>query len=177
MFNNILYSLKMSLSIKPVRVVLDFIVRLIFRSYTVFYGVFFLGYVLNIVESGNDVIKAWILVGITILFMVSYDYLAAWYYNTYKPYVDQEVFRNYRKLVYNKASSVDLQCFENTDFYNQYTRVSEDISGRFESVLEDCLDLILDIMVGKRGFSALSSLGISAFSPAFTISSIMASVT
>lgn len=147
MFNNILYSLKMSLSIKPVRVVLDFIVRLIFRSYTVFYGVFFLGYVLNIVESGNDVIKAWILVGITILFMVSYDYLAAWYYNTYKPYVDQEVFRNYRKLVYNKASSVDLQCFENTDFYNQYTRVSEDISGRFESVLEDCLDLILDILM------------------------------
>ena len=31
--------------------------------------------------------------------MVSYDFLAAWYYNTYKPYADKNVYKKYKELI------------------------------------------------------------------------------
>lgn len=155
---NILYSLKISWKASPLRAVLDFIVRLLFRSYSVFYGVFFLGYVLKTVEENKNINVIWMLVGISIAVMVAYDFLAAWYYNTYKPYADQNVFKKYRMLVYGKASEVDLECYENKEFYNNYTKASNEIANRFESVLSDALETIIDILINSYLFIVVFQL-------------------
>lgn len=162
MFENIYYALKISWNANPIRVILDFIVRLLFRSYSVFYGVFFLGYVLKVVEDNNTSNDIWLLVGISIFIMVAYDFLAAWYYNAYKPYADQNVFKIYKDLIYNKASDVDLECYENTEFYNKYTKASNEIINRFEGVLSDVSELLIDIIMNTYLFIVILQLDLLA---------------
>lgn len=158
MFRNIGYALKNSWAADPTRAILDFCVKFFFRAYVVFYNVFFLGYVLNMIENNADTTYIWFLVGISIFAMVSYDGLAAWYYNTYKPYADQNVKKKYKKMIYQKAAAVDLEYYENPEFYDIYTKASSEITVRFDQVLSDVSELIVGILVNGYLFITIFEL-------------------
>ena len=98
-FRNVFYALKIAYGADPLRALLDLFVKFLYRAFVVFYNVFFIGYVLKTIENSNHKKQIWILVGISIFIMVSYDFLAAWYYNTYKPYADKNVYKKYKELI------------------------------------------------------------------------------
>ena len=165
--NNIIYALKTSWKASPSRVILEFIVRLLYRLYNVYHTVFLLGYVFNAIENDGNVYYLFLLVGISIILMVAYDYLAAWYYNAYKPYVDQDVFREYNMLIYKKAAEVDLECYENPEFYNKYTKTLNEMAYRFESVLSDAVETAVDILMNSYLFAVIFQLDVFAVAICF----------
>jgi len=134
----------------------------LFRAYIIFYDVFFIGYMLNAVEKNDDIYLIWTLVGISIVVMVVYDYLSAWFFNTYKPYADQNIYIKYKLLVFNKASEVDLNCYENIEFFNKYTKASNEIIKRVENILNDFLETIVDLFMNTYLFFLIFQLDVFA---------------
>ena len=134
-FGNVFYALCIACKADPLRAVMDLLVKILYSAFVVFYNVFFLGYVLRTIEDGNQLKQVWILVGISIFIMVLYDFIAAWYYNMYKPYADQNVYRKYKEMVYKRATEVDLEFYEDTEFYNNYTKTLNEMNRRFDGVL------------------------------------------
>ena len=158
MFANIFYALKIAWKASSIRAISDFLIRFLYRTYVVFYNVFFLGYVLTTIENNANIRYIWLMIGISIFGMISYDLLAAWYYNTYKPYVDQDVKKKYKKLIYQKAANVDLEYYENPEFYDIYTKASSEITDRFDNVLGDVSELIVGILFNCFLFTTILGL-------------------
>lgn len=148
-FGNVFYALCIACKADPLRAVMDLLVKILYSAFVVFYNVFFLGYVLRTIEDGNQLKQVWILVGISIFIMVLYDFIAAWYYNMYKPYADQNVYRKYKEMVYKRATEVDLEFYEDTEFYNNYTKTLNEMNRRFDGVLSVASDMVTDTIMNS----------------------------
>lgn len=138
--NNI-YMIRMIWSASPLRVFLSFLMTLLsFASWT-FYTVFFMKYLFGSKEGRtfNEVILfVWIVVFINLI----YHYLSSWYNRVYVPISDIKIRYEINKILFEKAQSVDISCFENPDFYDSYTRANTEACDRAMSVLRTCTTLL-----------------------------------
>lgn len=145
---NNFYILKMIWKIAPYRIVLtNVMVLLSFASWT-FYTVFFMRYLFGSenTKSFNEVILfVWIVVVINLL----YYFLVSWYNNIYVPCTDLKIRYAFNKMLFEKAQSVDISCYETPEFYDLYTKANTEACDRAISVLQTNATLIS---------SALSSL-------------------
>ncbi len=62
------------------------------------------------------ILYVWSIVGLSIAMSVFNKY----YEQFVKPITDAEIYSELNRMLYRKACQVDLECFENSEFYNQY---------------------------------------------------------
>ena len=63
--------------------------------------------------------------------------LSAWYVNVYKPKSDANIFEAINTMLFEKATHVELECYENTDFYNRFTLAMKDCEQRLAQIAEN----------------------------------------
>ena len=109
---------------------------------------------LNIVEAGTDFRGAAYLVGLMSLFYLVAWVFDKWYYNVRKPLIHQKLKMNLHRRLFEKSRTVDLSCFDDPEFYNDFVWTMDQSHGRAVDVMENTNYLIRSI-VGSAGKLAL----------------------
>lgn len=118
--NNV-YALKLLASSSRSRTAHTFIASVLMYFDSIFYSAIFMRFVLNAIEGekGFGYIVTFIL-ATSALFMAITIY-RIYVDNVSNPVTDIKVYRHLYANIYRKAENVDLNCYENAEFYNKYT--------------------------------------------------------
>lgn len=141
-FTNNKYILKMLWNIKKGRVVGEFFYSALNYMYWVFYDILFIKYLVESLENGKSFEQIMIFIVVAMLGFAIPNILSAWYTNVYRLKSDADIFENINTKLFEKATHVELECYENADFYNRFTLAMKDCEQRLAQILENqCLIL------------------------------------
>lgn len=136
-FSNNQYILKLLWKMQNGRVIGEFFYHALNYIYWVFYDILFLQYLLESLEMRKsfEQIMTFILLAMTGFAVPSI--LSSWYLHVYKPKSDADIFEAINTLLFEKATHVELECYENTDFYNRFTLAMKDCEQRLAQIVEN----------------------------------------
>lgn len=136
-FSNNRYILKMLWKIKKGRVVGEFFYSALNYVYWVFYDILFLKYLVESLETNKSFEEIMIFILMAMFGFAIPNILSAWYTNVYKPKSDSDIFEAINTKLFEKAAHVELECYENTEFYNRFTLAMKDCEQRLAQILEN----------------------------------------
>ncbi|MDR1703265.1 MAG: ABC transporter ATP-binding protein/permease [Clostridiales bacterium] len=147
-FKNNFYILKLAARICPRRVAAQFISAFLSYFSWVFYSIIFIRFLFDAFEKERKFpeILTFILASAAAFFIIAL--FENWYENRYRPLTDQVLYNGVNKLLFEKAVAVDVGCYENPEFYNNYTRALTEAYDRTISVL-DCVSTILAMIISS----------------------------
>ncbi len=127
--NNI-YILKLLGGICRERVIHTAIIRIVYYFEWIFYSGFFIRFVINSVETNQSFGRIMIFLIVTILVFCSLSVYFNYYEYGVKPLTDTVIYKSLYRKLYKKAMNVELECFENSEFYNKYTMALESANDK-----------------------------------------------
>ena len=143
---NNLYMLGKIAKISPWRVFHAFFTQILGRAEWAFFTVVFMRYLFGadeITRTFRDVTVFLTATAIAILIISVYD---SWFNNVFVQRTDQTITFALSRELFDKATAVDISCYENPDFYDQYTKAATEVYGRAQSVLYNCSNFVSTLL-------------------------------
>lgn len=139
---NILYSIRLMWGIKKGAILHSALTRAFDYIAWVFYSYFFIRYIVGAIQQEESFyhILRFILIsgGFFMVVAIYYSFING----AYIPMASATVYqRLYRKL-YQKASNVELRCFEDSSFYNRYTLAVDGASDKLIQIIQNFFGII-----------------------------------
>ncbi|MEJ6952281.1 ABC transporter ATP-binding protein [Natronospora cellulosivora (SeqCode)] len=141
LYNNF-YVLKMVHKIHPQRIYLEFIKYGLDNFRRIFYGIIFIRYLLESMEGNRSFSHIVIFIIISASVFMFVDFYNKWFYNYFKPISDNIIYENVYQKLYDKAEKVELSCYEDKEFYNNYTVAMEGANEKITQTIENCSKII-----------------------------------
>ena len=149
--NNI-YAVKLLKNICPSMVVHGAISRFLGYFEWLFYSAFFMRFVINSLQSGDSFGRIMIFVAIVTVVscaMSFYDkFLIGYRFPVNNVIVNKELY----KLLFKKSRNVELECFENSEFYDKYTLAMEKADTRLVETVHAVFRTIFGAIAGVCAF-------------------------
>lgn len=136
-FRNNQYILKMLWKMQKGRVIGEFCYNALNYIYWLFYDILFLQYLVEALEKGKSFEQIITFILFAMLGFAVPNILSSWYTHVYKPKSDADIFEAINTMLFEKATHVELECYENTDFYNRFTLAMKDCEQRLAQIVEN----------------------------------------
>ena len=141
---NNLFDLKLLCKIYP-RVVFHLAFRtLIDYAEWLFYSAFFMRYVINALQEGKAFSTLMIFICICVAVFAGKTLYTDYLYGTVIPVANAEVNKKLYQILFKKSRNVELECFENAEFYDKYTLAMKNADTR----LIQTVDKIFGVLFG-----------------------------
>ena len=119
------------------KVIFTFLNILLVYLTKTYYSVVFMRFIFNAADSKlnrsfNDILIFLVFSLIAMFFITLFN---SWFDRRFVKISDIQLRYDLNKMVFEKANSVDVSCYENNDYYDNYTKVMSDIFERVKSVL------------------------------------------
>ena len=118
---NNLYALKLLWAICPRLVVHKAIVAILDYGEWLFYSAFFMRYVINALQEGRAFSTLMMFIGLTVAVFASKTLYVSYLNGKIIPITQAEVNKKLYQKLFQKSRNVELECFENAEFYDKYT--------------------------------------------------------
>jgi ATP-binding cassette, subfamily B, bacterial len=118
------------------RVVLSFLKSMLGFGSWVFFTVVFMKYLFGAAEMKRGFPEVALFVAATLVGMLFISLFESWFTNRFVPVTNQELQYRLNRQLFEKATSVDISCYEDPEFYTSYTKASTEVCTRALSVLE-----------------------------------------
>lgn len=135
--SNNIYFLKILWKINPKRVVFSFLEQFTVFGLWAFGSIYFMKYLFGAAEFGRsfeETVRFIIISMLVIFFLCGFE---IWMEERFIPYTDGELYEKLNEMLFDKATNVDIACYENTEFYNTYTKAASQAFERARSVMND----------------------------------------
>lgn len=139
---NNFYLLKIIFRIDPMRVIGEFILSMVNVATWAFYSVVFMKYLFGGIEINRSFEDICIFIGISMAAIMVLLIFVSWFERRYILISDQRIYRHLNMMMFDKATSVDIACYETPEFYDSYTKASTEVFSRAVSVLRNMSILI-----------------------------------
>lgn len=136
-FQNNKYILKLLWHMQKGRVIGELFYSALNYVYWIFYDILFLKYLVESLEKGRSFRQIMTFLVLTLLGFAIPNILSSWYTHVYKPKSDANIFESVNTMLFEKATRVELQCYENTEFYNRFTLAMKDCEQRLAQIVEN----------------------------------------
>ncbi|SCY65668.1 ABC transporter ATP-binding protein [Butyrivibrio sp. INlla14] len=150
--NNNIYATKLLVKLCPSMVVHGAISRFLGYFEWLFYSAFFMRFVINSLQSGDSFGRIMIFVAIVTVVacaMSFYDkFLVGYRFPINNVIVNKELY----KLLFKKSRNVELECFENSEFYDKYTLAMEKADTRLVETVHAVFNTIFGAIAGVCAF-------------------------
>ncbi len=143
--NNI-YLLSVLWKIAPGRVISQFIVRFIITGVWVFSSLIFMQYFFGSGKLDRSFSEAVIFLIFALMLSLLREAYSSWHYDRYSLISDQRIIRELYLMLFEKAGNVDMGCYDNTEFFNSYTKAASELVEKSQDVLEKCADILSNIL-------------------------------
>lgn len=152
---NNLYSIRLMWSISRGMVFHSALTNVIDYSLWVFYDVFFIRYLVRAIETSESFyhILGFILVAgaFLMIFSLYYAYIEGSFY----PIAGVKIYRRLYRMLYEKASNVELCCFEDSNFYNQYTLAIDGAQEKIMNVVRNLFGIVTGAAAASVVFAVM----------------------
>ncbi len=146
---NNLYMLKLTFQVCPARVIGRFVdIMITYGILHMFLHVIFLEKIVGFLETGAEFQEAAGFILFSFLFLSVCVFICTYYYQIIHPTGNQIMYEKLHLRMFEKATEVELECFENPEFYNKYTKATSQIKGKafaVINVLADTLTMLINI--------------------------------
>ncbi len=134
--------LKTICKISPVRVGLNICFTVINDLFAIFYNVFFFAYFMDAVEKGKSIATIGKVLIIFIIVNIVFEMLNSCYKQAYIPQSDVKLSLFLKNMIYKKIMTVDIECFDNPEYYDNVTFALNDLFNRVNSILNNIAQFI-----------------------------------
>ncbi len=121
------------------------------------FRVLVVGYVLNQIQSSASLQRIFFVVGLLALLSFACHLVNILLKNCFFPRSDLKIQSHFMKLAFDKAREVDLECYENAEYFEKHIRALNALKNRPRMVL-DSIEMLFGALFG---FLALSGLALS----------------
>lgn len=121
-------------------------------------GTLFSFYLLNTVSDGGDFAKAVIIIGLMAIFQIVFCAFDKWFRNLKDPIKRQTMHYRMHKELFEKSLTLDLSCFDDPQFYNDFVWAMNESDKRAMAVLDETGMLIHKIVGSVSIFTLLFSV-------------------
>lgn len=136
-FRNNFYIFKLLWRMKRGRVAGEFFYSALNYIYWIFYDILFLRYLVESLEKERSFEQIMVFILLTMLGFALPNILSSWYEHVYRPKTDADIFEAVNTMLFEKATHVELECYENTEFYNRFTLAMKDCEQRFAQIVQN----------------------------------------
>ena len=154
--SNNLFLLKQIGKVSPGRIPAIMIDAVADWSKGLIFRVFVVGYVLNQIQASASIQKIFPVVGLLSLLSFACHLVNILLKNCYFPRSDLKIQSRFLKLTFGKAREADLECYENTEYFENHIRALNALKNRPRMVL-DSLEMLFGALFG---FFALSGVAL-----------------
>lgn len=151
-FHAHIFVLKLVWQIDKKRILLEFAERFCHVYSYLIYGAFFTQMILDLAEKKTPfdsmmamLWTAFIPLMLTQIFTQYYTYVAG-------PVSDVRFYEGMNRLLYQKACQVDMTCYEDSEFYNQYMMAVREAKTRVPQLLHNFCDMTVSFFLALAGF-------------------------
>ncbi len=141
--NNI-YALKLLWEINPMAVFHMAFRRFLGYFEWLFYSAFFMRFVINSLETGKAFSHIMIFLGITVTVFSLMSLYNSYLDGAFLPVVQAEVNKKLYQKLFRKSRNVELECFEDSDFYDKYTLAMKNADKQ----LLECVQVFFGVVFG-----------------------------
>lgn len=149
---NTVYSLKLMWKISPARVIHLGVMRLVGYFEWLFYSAFFMVYVINSLETGEKFERMMVFLGVTASVFVCINLYYAYLRGKFIPENDPKINAGLYEMLLKKAVNVELECYENSDFYDKYTLAMEKADTRLSETVDSFFGVVFGFMASVFSF-------------------------
>ena len=129
--------IKLIAKICPWRLATTFLSAFLAFFTRVFFSIVFMSFILDAFEQQKSFEEMTIYISIFMLIFLLISLFNSWFSNKYRPLTDQEMNYRINRMVFDKATNIDISCYENPDFYNTYTTAVSEANNRAVSILDN----------------------------------------
>ena len=155
---NNLFVLQLAWRIHPQRVIIDFTVQACRQFSNVFFAVYFMKYIIESISIERDFQQIIYFILITLAILLVLSMLDHWYVQRFKPLSDLTIYEKLYLILFRKASTVELKCFEDHEFYNKYTKAIQEADRRTSAVLDSVSRIIFSSLATISIFSVMYAI-------------------
>lgn len=155
--SNNLFLLKQIGKVSPWRIPLVLTDAMADWSKGLIFRVFVVGYVLNQIQSAASLRRIFVVVGLLALLSFACHLVNILLKNCFFPRSDLKIQSHFMKLAFDKAREVDLECYEDGEYFERHIRALNALKSRPRMVL-DSIEMLFGALFG---FLALSGLALS----------------
>lgn len=149
---NTVYSLKLMWKISPAKVIHLGIMRVVGYFEWLFYSAFFMVYVIRSLEAGERFERMMIFLGITASVFICINLYYAYIRGKFIPETDPKINAGMYDMLLKKAVNVELECFENSDFYDRYTLAMEKADTRLTETVDSFFGVVFGFVASVFSF-------------------------
>lgn len=153
-----MYAFKLLCSISKKRVFFIAIERIIYYFKWLFFSTFFLKYIITCIEDNKKYSYMLKVVGVCCIIITIVELLSSYITSIVIPQTDAIIYKNLYTTIYKKARNVELQCYENPEFYSNYTMCMKDAANRVTSSVSTLLDMVIGGIASIAAFYAIISI-------------------
>lgn len=136
-FRNYKFMLKTIGKASASRVWLTIFFTVINDLFSIFYNVLFFAYFMDAVEKGKSIATISKVLIVFILLNIVFELWNAYYNQAYIPKNDVKLSLFLKNMIYKKIMTVDIECFDNPQYYDNVTFALNDVFYRVNSILNN----------------------------------------
>lgn len=144
-FQNNFYMLGLAFKASPARVIGAFGERVCQQLRNLFLGIVFWEVILGFVEGGAVFKEVVPFLTFSVVFLLLLQLLLELNWNVVEPIGNQKLYEQMHMRMFAKACDVELECFENPDFYNKYMKAVTQVKSRAHTVLWTMSSLLVSL--------------------------------
>ncbi len=119
---------------------------------------YLLRYILNGIADGRSFSElfwfAVICISLFIVMQVAFSFFYQYFYQLKMC----DLRRDFCSMVYQKASEVDVECYENPEYYNKFVKSIEECQTRFQSVLRSISNIVFVVVNFSANFGLIIAI-------------------
>ena len=119
------------------RVWLNIFFTVVNDLFSIFYNVLFFAYFMETVEKGESIIQVGKVLIIFVLINIVFELLNSYYNQKYIPQNDVKLSLFLKNMIYKKIMEVDIECFDNPEYYDNVTFTLNDLFERVKNILNN----------------------------------------
>ena len=162
---NNFYALSLVWKMCPRIIIFLALSKLLYYFGWLFYSAFFMRYVINALQNGETFSAIMIFIAITVAIFATMALYNSFVLGYIKPTSDTEVNKKLYQMLFKKSRNVELECFENSDFYDKYTLAMKNADTRIIETVDTFFGLFFGFIASI--FAFIFMFQVDKFSVAF----------
>lgn len=154
-FRNNVFAIKTVWRIDKSRVIHCFIDQALGYASWVFTSAFFMKYIIEALEQEKDF---WSIMKVIVIMAAAFlvaDLHGSYYQSVVVPLSDVCIYKNLYGRIYKKARNVELECFENSEFYNKYRMAIDQAAQKVCDIMKNLVRILFALIGGIIVYSTM----------------------
>ena len=149
---NNLYALKLGWQMAPELVIHMAAARVLGYFEWLFYSAFFMRYVINAMETEQEISSIFIFIGVTVFVFASMSLYNNYLEGKVWPIANARIHKKLNLRLFEKSTNVELSCFEDSEFYNRYTLATENAAAKLIETIENIWGVLFGSIAAVLAF-------------------------